>query len=138
MTHALTIAAMTEAIEDEYKAQAAYEAVIEKFGLVRPFINIVDAEARHADALRRQFERLGASPPADQWKGKARAPATLREACEQAVAGEVENAAMYDRLLAQVEDQAVRQVLFNLKDASQSRHLPAFRRALAREASRHR
>ena len=37
-----TLAALREALEDEYKAQATYRKVIEKFGGIRPFINIVE------------------------------------------------------------------------------------------------
>ncbi|MGB7250036.1 MAG: hypothetical protein WBC73_13945, partial [Phormidesmis sp.] len=38
--------AMVEAINDEYRARALYGAVLEKFGEVRPFSNIVQAENR--------------------------------------------------------------------------------------------
>ena len=36
-------AVLLEALDDERKAEATYAAVIEKFGEVRPFINIIDA-----------------------------------------------------------------------------------------------
>ncbi len=127
-----TVSALTEALEDEYKARATYRKVIETFGPVRPFTNIMEAEGRHASALIRQFERLGLQPPEDTWEGRIDAPASLIAACEAAIADEIENAAMYDRLLAIVDDPAVRNVLLNLQDASQNRHLPAFRRCLAR------
>ena len=39
-------AVLLEALDDERKAEATYAAVIEKFGEVRPFINIIDAERR--------------------------------------------------------------------------------------------
>lgn len=42
---------LREALEDERKAEATYMAVIEKFGPIRPFINIVFAENRHAMAV---------------------------------------------------------------------------------------
>lgn len=47
-----TIAALAEALDDEYKARATYAKVIERFGPVRPFVNIIKAEERHAQALR--------------------------------------------------------------------------------------
>jgi len=127
-----TVAALIEALEDEYKARATYSKVIETFGPIRPFINIVEAENRHASALLRQFDRLGIKPPKDEWAGRIQAPASVAAACESAVAGEIENAEMYDRLLAVVDDLTVRDVLLNLQDASQNRHLPAFRRCLER------
>ena len=127
-----TVAALTEALEDEYKARATYGKVIEIFGPIRPFINIIEAEDRHASALLRQFERLGLKPPEDDWAGRIEAPGSVAAACEAAVAAEIENAAMYGRLLEVVDDPAVRDVLLNLQDASQNRHLPAFRRCLER------
>ena len=127
-----TIAALTEALEDEYKARATYSKVIETFGSIRPFINIVQAESRHASALLRQFERLGLQPPEDTWMGNVKAPTSIVAACETAIEAEIENAAMYDRLLAVVDDATVRNVLLNIQDASQNRHLPAFRRCLDR------
>lgn len=132
MVNDATIAALTEALDDEYKARATYQKVIDVFGPIRPFINIVEAEGRHASALLRQFERLGLQPPKDEWAGEIEAPTSIEAACEAAVAAEIENAAMYDRLLALVDDPVVRDVLLNLQDASQNRHLPAFRRRLTR------
>lgn len=129
-----TIEALKEALEDEYKARATYNKVIDAFGPVRPFINIVEAEGRHASALLRQFERLGVRPPKDVWAGNVKAPSSIIAACEAAIEDEIENAAMYDRLLAVVDDPTVRDVLLSLQDASQNRHLPAFRRCLDKTA----
>jgi len=130
---AATVAALEEALDDEYKSAATYHAVIAAFGPVRPFINIVEAEERHAGALLGLFERFGLKPPPDRWAGQVEAPESLGAACREAVAGEIENAAMYDRLLGIVSNTDVAEVLERLREASQSRHLPAFRRCVARE-----
>jgi hypothetical protein len=53
-----TLQALSEALDDEYRARATYRKVIERFGPVRPFVNIVDTENRHVGALVRQFQRL--------------------------------------------------------------------------------
>lgn len=127
-----TVAALREALEDEYRARATYRRIIEAYGPIRPFVNIVEAEGRHAEALLAHFRRLGIAPPVDTWSDRMVAPATLVEACEAAVQAELDNAAMYDRLLAQITDPKVRDVMLRLKAASQERHLPAFRRCLAR------
>jgi rubrerythrin len=127
-----TIEALREALEDEYRARAAYYKVIESFGPVQPFVNIVEAEERHAQALLAQFDRLGTKPPKDTWPARVTAPRTMTEACEGAVQAELDNAAMYERLIAQVTDPVVRRVLRRLQEASQERHLPAFRRCLSR------
>ena len=42
---------LTEALNDEYKARATYQLVTRTFGEIRPFINIVEAENRHIQAL---------------------------------------------------------------------------------------
>ncbi len=81
MTEPTSIDALSEAIEDEYRARATYRKVIERFGPVRPFVNIVEAENRHVAALLRQFARLRAEPPSDTWPDRVSAPASLAEAC---------------------------------------------------------
>jgi rubrerythrin len=127
---------LLDALDDERKAEASYAAVIDKFGPVRPFSNIIEAEQRHAAALERQLRRLGLTVPPNPWAGKVSAPATLEEACESAVEGEIENIALYDRLIPMINDSAARQVMENLQAASRERHLPAFRRCLERERGR--
>jgi hypothetical protein len=127
-----TIAALAEALDDEYKARATYRAVIAAFGPVQPFVNIVASEERHIAALIMLYGRYGLDPPADEWAGRVEAPASVTAACEAAVRGEEENAAMYQRLLAVVDKPDVRAVLLRLQSASRDRHLPAFRRCAGR------
>ena len=124
---------LVDALEDERKAEAFYSAVLAKFGPVRPFVNIVSAERRHAEAIERHLRRLGYPVPGNRWEGRGQAPSSLAAACEQAVAGEVDNIALYDRLIPSIEDPAVRQLFENLQSASRENHLPAFRRCLERE-----
>ncbi len=132
MGDAPTIAALREALDDEYRARATYRKVIEKFGPVRPFVNIIAAEERHAGALIALFERFGVEPPQDQWQSRVTAPHTLLEACRAGVQAEIENAAMYERLLPQIGDAEAHAVMRRLQRASQERHLPAFKRCLER------
>jgi hypothetical protein len=133
MTDLQTIQALSEALEDEYKARAAYRMVIERFGPVRPFVNIAEAEDRHIEALLAQFRRLGEDPPQDTWPERVTAPGSLAEACADAIGAEIENDAMYTRLLGQVTDTGVREVMLRLQTASRTHHLPAFQRCLARK-----
>lgn len=136
MTPPDTQAILLDALDDERKAEAAYAAAIARFGPVRPFVNIIEAERRHADAIERQLRRLGFAIPANRWEGGAAAPESLAAACAAAIQAEVDNIALYDRLLPQIADPVVRQVLENLQAASRDNHLPAFRRCLAREEGR--
>ena len=128
-----TIAALREALDDEFRARATYRQIIASFGEVRPFVNIVEAEDRHARALLDLFKKFGIEAPADTWADRVTAPGTLAEACRDGVRAELENDAMYERLLGQVTDPSVRRVLRRLQMASRERHLPAFQRCLDRE-----
>jgi hypothetical protein len=121
------------ALDDEYQARATYAQVLEDFGDVRPFSNIVEAEDRHARALIGLFERYGIPVPPDTWPGRAPRYASVREACEAGVAAEIANAGLYDELLAGTERADIREVYENLREASQERHLPAFRRCASRD-----
>ena len=94
------VRALHEALDDEYRAWATYDQVIADFGEVRPFSNIREAEARHIEALRTLFLRYGVAVPANPWPGKVARYANLRAACAAGVAAEIENAALYERLLA--------------------------------------
>ena len=59
------IGALHEALDDEYKAWTTYDQVIHDFGPERPFIHIVESEARHIEALRTRFERYGVVMPSN-------------------------------------------------------------------------
>jgi rubrerythrin len=122
---------LTEALDDERKAIATYRSVIERFGPVRPFVNIIEAERRHAAALIGLFDRYGLPVPEDDWAMvRVAVPESLPDACSRAVAGELQNIAMYDHLLDATPEPEVRRVLERLQSASRDRHLPAFQRCL--------
>lgn len=61
------IQALKATLDDEYKSHETYAQVIRDFGDVRPFINIVEAEARHYSALLSLFEKYGIAPPENRW-----------------------------------------------------------------------
>jgi hypothetical protein len=130
------VAALHEALDDEYKAHATYEAVIRDFGPVRPFVNIVESEGRHIEALLRLFERYDLPVPANPYRDEPPRFDSLADACAAGVQGEIDNGELYDRLLAASERPDIRHVLSRLQEASQQRHLPAFQRCLARERDR--
>lgn len=124
---------LREALIDEHKAIASYQKVIDAFGPVRPFVNIVEAEQTHVNALLPLFERYGVPLPEDTSTTQLLAPASILEACRIAVEAEKANVAMYERLLSATEAPDVRAVLLRLQEASRDRHLPAFERCVARE-----
>ena len=126
------VKALHEALDDEYRAWATYDQVIADFGVVRPFSNIRDAEQRHIDALRVLFDRYGIPMPPNPWRGKVASYGSLAEACAAGVAAEIENAALYDRLLVSTQRADILTVFRRLQEASQQRHLPAFERCVDR------
>jgi hypothetical protein len=126
------VAALREALDDEYHAFSTYDQVVADFGEVRPFINIRGAEARHIGALLGLFGRYNVSPPANQWPGKVKRYQTVRDACADAVQAEIANGALYERLMTSTTRPDLLAVFANLREASQERHLPAFRRCLGR------
>ena len=126
------VRALQEALDDEYRAWATYDQVVHDFGEVRPFVNIRDAEARHIGALLSIFGRYGLAPPPNPWPGNVDRYTSLRDACAAGVAAEIANAALYERLFGSTNRPDILAVYRNLHDASQQRHLPAFRRCVAR------
>lgn len=123
-------AALDMAINDEYKALATYEAVIAKWGAVRPFSMIKGAEEQHIASLKAIYDKYGLEVPVNTWPQKVSLPATLSEACQVGVEAEIANAALYrDQLLPQVTGyEDITLVFETLMNASQQKHLPAFQR----------
>lgn len=118
------------ALEDEYKAYAAYDAIIAKYGDKRPFIMIRRSEEQHILMLKALFEKYGIAIPANQSLGKVAVPDSFQASCQMGVDAEIANAALYrDQLLPAAKDYAdITAVFTNLMNASQDRHLPAFDR----------
>lgn len=115
------------AVYDEFKAYEAYSQIITKFGYVHPFVNIKEAEAVHYAALIPLLEKYNIAVPVNNWADKIEIPNTFIECCELGVASEIKNIAMYDNLLAYVQEEDIRDVLFKLQAASYNNHLPCFR-----------
>jgi hypothetical protein len=122
------VIALEQALDDEYKAWTMYGGVIKDFGAVRPFVNIREAESRHIEALLSLFKQYGIQPSKNRWVGNVPKFATLNEACKAGITAEIENVALYDKLLASTNKQDILHVYHSLRAASKERHLPAFRR----------
>ncbi len=127
--------AMVEAINDEYRARAFYTAVIQKFGAVRPFTNIVQAEDRHVQLWNWLFTQYGLSVPPDTFSDKVEAPDTLQRACQRGIEVEIANAQMYNHFLQFVQEADLRSVFSQLSQVSQNNHQPAFERCVSRTGS---
>jgi hypothetical protein len=122
-------AILSEAVQEEYRAQFLYESVLRTFGEdTAPFALIAQAEARHVEALRLLFERREMAVPV--WKTESFPTfATVAAACAAGVAAEIADATFYDKYLPRTDlPQDVRNVFTNLQAASLQNHLPAFER----------
>ena len=115
------------AVYDEFKAYEAYTAIINKFGMIGPFVNIKEAEARHYSALIPLLEKYDVDVPINNWADKIEVPNSYIEACELGVANEIKNIAMYENLLSFTQEDDIKDVLYRLQASSFNNHLPAFR-----------
>jgi hypothetical protein len=120
------------ALDDEYKAHSTYDQVTRDFGPIRPFVNIVEAELRHAQSLEDLLGTYGRSVPPNRWLGNAPRFSSVHEACVASIQGEIENIAIYDRVLKTTIRPDILSVYRALRAASKDRHLPAFERCAQR------
>ncbi len=123
---AATTAALSEALNEEYHALAVYEAVMQQFGAVQPFVSIAKSEKNHIAALLNLYTRYGLTAPAAPVFTNLPTFDTLEAACAAGAAAEIADAALYDRLFETVAAANVVRVFTNLQSASLNQHLPAF------------
>lgn len=116
------------ALLDELKAENSYSALLNAFGPVKPFVNILRAEKKHSSAILSLYTVYNLIPPIYQID-QIILPTTITEACLLGVQGEEANIKLYDDLLKDVQNfPDVIEVFQNLQRASQQNHLPAFKR----------
>ena len=123
---------LNEALMDEYKARDTYAKIIDTFGPVRPFINIVEAEQRHIELLLPLYDKYAIPLPVEPDPKRMSVPESLLDACQMGVEEELANVAMYDRLIAATDLPDLIEVLQRLQAASRDHHLPAFQRCAER------
>lgn len=124
---AAEIQALNDVLQDEYHAWAVYHSVIADFGQVAPFVQIQQAETRHAAALARIFARYGLELPENEWADAEFASFdSVEAACVAGVAAEIANAELYDQALAVTDKPDLTNVFSHLQAASLESHLPAF------------
>ncbi|WP_187759820.1 ferritin-like domain-containing protein [Thiospirochaeta perfilievii] len=119
------------AIEDEYLALNEYEALIEKFGPIKPFTNIIESEKTHIAYLKELYSSYNIEIPKVDTTSHLYIPKNVEEAAKIGVDAEVKNIAMYNKFLKEDLPLDVRNVFEFLKKASEN-HLKAFRRQLER------
>ncbi len=121
---------LTYAIQDEYIAQAEYAAIMDEYGIQRPFSNIIKAEATHIQLLLPLFESSGTNVPENDADSRVMLSSSLSEAYAIGVEGEIKNIAMYENFLKEDLPNDIKLVFEKLKAASES-HLVAFERSVS-------
>ena len=115
------------AIDEEYKARALYEYMIEQFGTESPFVEIAASEAKHARVLLRQADKYGVAYPVyDPSIYEFPAFSNTDEAYQAGIDAEVADAELYDMLFTVTTHSDLIRVYTNLKTASLENHLVAY------------
>ena len=70
------------AIYDEYHAYENYRVIVEKFGNIPPFINVLQAEINHYEQLSHLLNKYQVSAPLNDWVIKVETPNSILEAAE--------------------------------------------------------
>ncbi len=116
------------ALNDEYLALATYAQINKDFNDPRPFINIQQAEAQHADRLKSLFGTYKMPIPENKWMDNVPKFQSVAEACKAGVEAEIANRDLYTRLLTSTTREDILLVYKALQRASEENHLPAFER----------
>lgn len=117
---------LQSACYDEYKAKAYYQKVIETFGNIAPFSNIVQTQ-NHYTAIERLCQKYGVIPPNNDWGENISIGQTLEQCYRDGVEIEASNIEMYDKILPYVMQDDIRDVFYKEQAASYNNHLPAFK-----------
>lgn len=116
------------AIEDEYLAQATYQAILEAYGSIKPFSKIVLAEQTHIDLLLPLFETYGVEVPLNTAAQYVVLPDSISSALATGIEAETLNIAMYQVFLGQENLPEDVQAVFELLLNASENHLKAFSR----------
>ncbi len=117
---------LTYAIQDEYLAQATYNAIIDTYGEIKPFTNIVLAEQTHIDMLLPLFETYGITIPVNDAAQYVVVPDSVSSAIATGVNAEQVNIAMYEAFIAQGNLPSDVQAVFEYLISASQHHLNAF------------
>lgn len=124
------------AVYDEYHAYENYKKIVEKFGNIPPFVNILEAEIRHYEELAVLLNKYQVQLPLNDWVLKVEEPNSILEAAEVAVAEEIDNIKMYDNLIPYAKDYPdVLDTIYRLQAASYNNHLPALRKCVSEQSN---
>lgn len=110
---------------DEFKARAEYEAIVDEFGLVSPYTQLIQAETKHIQSLERIYDAFGFAIPADTGKDYVVLPTSLDASYQIGITAETNNIALYKTYLLTDLPASIERVFANLQRASEN-HLATF------------
>lgn len=119
---------LTYAIQDEYMAQAEYNAIMDQYGVQKPFSNIIQSEATHIDLLLPLLKSYDVTVQKNDAASRVVIPASLEKSYTAGVQAEEKNIAMYESFLKEDVPDNVK-VVFERLLANSKNHLAAFKRA---------
>jgi hypothetical protein len=122
------VEALQCALDLAYQGWATADQVIRQYGKVRPFSRIRAAEQGRIHQLWRLFVAHGLPIPPNPWTGGVNSPASLADACGQALEQEQARLKRYGQLLVCTDQEELRQVFRAQAEASELRHGPAYGR----------
>ena len=117
------------AIEDEYMANAEYDAIMEKYGVQPPFSNIARSEENQIYQLEQLLKKYKVTLPNKDWSSLVMLPDSLEDCYKVGITTEENNIAMYEKFLKEDLPKDVKIVFENLAETSK-RHLYAYENAL--------
>ncbi len=117
------------AIEDEYMADAEYDAIMEKYGVQPPFSNIARSEENQIYQLEQLLKKYKVTLPNKDWSSLVTLPDSLEDCYKAGITTEENNIAMYEKFLKEDLPKDVKIVFENLAETSK-RHLYAYENAL--------
>lgn len=127
MRDEFVLKALDSALRSKFKTCALYRMVLQAFGPVQPFKDLVKIEAKYRLVLAGLARRYEHPTPTDEWEGQVAIPVSFVEACEEAIQLERENDRLYTSLLEQTNDAALRRILMRMQNVSQVSHQPSFK-----------
>ena len=125
---------LTYAIQDEYLAQAEYQAYKKAFGENKVFTRLERAETNHIARLEGLFNTYGYSIPENTAASLVKVPATIETAYLDGVALEIENIDMYNAFLAQKDLPDDLKLVFTALMGASQNHLRAAMRQVENAA----
>ncbi len=124
-------AVLEEALGDERLSQDTYMAVIKKHGKVGPFVQVIRADKQREQALLMLFKKYKLEAP-ERDVQTISAPESLADACGAAMEAEIQNSALYDKLIEKAGRNDIRKLLKKFQNSSIEKNLPKFTRCVNR------